>query len=231
MKSKLIYVIDDEKNICNIIRSFLVKEGFEVETFRDGRAALDQFRRRPADLLVLDIMMPDLDGYSLCSAVRQMSSVPIVFVSARDTEPDKIAGFTLGGDDYLTKPFSPLELVARIKRMFQRMEADRLHRADDKTVAIGNVRIDPDARRAEVEGRDIRLTNMEFSLLHYLAMNKNRAVGRNELLNKIWGFESEVESRATDDMIKRIRRKLSEAGADLKIETVRAFGFAIYDKR
>lgn len=231
MKSKLIYVIDDEKNICNIIRSFLVKEGFEVETFRDGRAALEQFRRRPADLLVLDIMMPDLDGYSLCSAVRQMSSVPIVFVSARDTEPDKIAGFTLGGDDYLTKPFSPLELVARIKRMFQRMEADRLHRADDKTVAIGNVRIDPDARRAEVDGRDIRLTNMEFSLLHYLAMNKNRAVGRNELLNKIWGFESEVESRATDDMIKRIRRKLSEAGADLKIETVRAFGFAIYDKR
>jgi len=202
-----------------------------VETFQDGRAALEQFRRRPADLLVLDIMLPELDGYSLCSAVRQMSSVPIVFVSARDTEPDKIAGFTLGGDDYLTKPFSPLELVARIKRMFQRMEADRLQRVNDKTVVIGNVVIDPDARRAEVEGRDIRLTNMEFSLLHYLAMNKNRAVGRNELLNKIWGFESEVESRATDDMIKRIRRKLSEAGADLKIETVRAFGFAIYDKR
>lgn len=231
MKSKLIYVIDDEKNICNIIRSFLIKEGFEVVTFQDGRTALEQFRRRPADLLVLDIMLPELDGYSLCSAVRQISGVPIVFVSARDTEPDKIAGFTLGGDDYLTKPFSPLELVARIKRMFQRMEEERLPRANDNTVVIGNVVIDPDARRAEVEGEDIRLTNMEFSLLHYLAMNKNRAVGRNELLNKIWGFESEVESRATDDMIKRIRRKLSEAGADLKIETVRAFGFAIYDKR
>ena len=231
MKSKLIYVVDDEKNICNIIQSFLVKEGCEVETFQDGRAALEQFRRRPADLLVLDIMMPGLDGYSLCSAVRQTSNVPIVFVSARDTEPDKVAGFTLGGDDYLTKPFSPLELVARIKRMFQRMELDRSHRTGAKTVFIGNVVIDPDARRAEVQGRDVRLTNMEFSLLLYLAMNKNRAVGRNELLNKIWGFESEVESRATDDMIKRIRRKLSDAGADLKIETVRAFGFAIYDKR
>ena len=231
MKGKLIYVVDDEKNICNIIQSFLVKEGFEVETFQDGRAALEQFRRRPADLLVLDIMMPGLDGYSLCSAVRQTSNVPIVFVSARDTEPDKVAGFTLGGDDYLTKPFSPLELVARIKRMFQRMELDRSHRTGAKTVFIGNVVIDPDARRAEVQGRDVRLTNMEFSLLLYLAMNKNRAVGRNELLNKIWGFESEVESRATDDMIKRIRRKLSDAGADLKIETVRAFGFAIYDKR
>jgi len=231
MKSKLIYVVDDEKNICNIIQSFLVKEGCEVETFQDGRAALEQFRRRPADLLVLDIMMPGLDGYSLCSAVRQTSNVPIVFVSARDTEPDKVAGFTLGGDDYLTKPFSPLELVARIKRMFQRMELDRSHRTGAKTVFIGNVVIDPDARRAEVQGRDVRLTNMEFSLLLYLATNINRAVGRNELLNKIWGFESEVESRATDDMIKRIRRKLSDAGADLKIETVRAFGFAIYDKR
>jgi len=231
MKTKLIYVIDDEKNICNIIQSFLIKEGFEVETFQDGRAALDHFRRRPADLLVMDIMMPGLDGYSLCSAVRQISSVPIVFVSAKDTEPDKIAGFALGGDDYLTKPFSPLELVARIKRMFQRMELDRLHRSHDNTVVIGNVAIDPDARRAEVQGRDVRLTGMEFSLLLYLAMNKNRAVGRNELLNKIWGFESEVESRATDDMIKRIRRKLSDAGAELKIETVRAFGFAIYDKR
>lgn len=113
---KLIYIADDEVNICNIIKSFLVKEGYEVETFNDGRKILEAFNKRPADMLIIDIMMPELDGFSLCSSIREKSKVPVIIVSAKDTETDKIAGLTLGSDDYLTKPFSPMELIARIKK-------------------------------------------------------------------------------------------------------------------
>lgn len=230
MEKKLIYIADDEVNICNIIKSFLIKEGFEVETFNDGRSILDAFNKKQADMLVIDIMMPEIDGYSLCSLIRQKSSVPIIIVSAKDTEPDKIAGLTLGSDDYLTKPFSPMELVARIKSVFRRIEMDKSHAGNNQIINISDITISPDTRQAEFEGKDIGLTGMEFSLLYYLAINKNRAVSRSELLDKVWGFETEVETRATDDMIKRIRKKLSDAGSTLKIETVWGFGFKIQVK-
>lgn len=230
MEKKLIYIADDEVNICNIIKSFLIKEGFEVEIFNDGRSILDAFNTKPADMLVIDIMMPEIDGYSLCSLIRQKSSVPIIIVSAKDTEPDKIAGLTLGSDDYLTKPFSPMELIARVKSIFRRIELDRAHKGNAQTIKISDVTINPDTKQAESGGKDIGLTGMEFSLLHYLAINSTRAVSRTELLDKIWGFENEVETRATDDMIKRIRKKLSDAGSVLKIGTVWGFGFRIQDK-
>jgi DNA-binding response OmpR family regulator len=105
MEKKLIYIADDEVNICNIIKSFLLNEGFEVETFKDGRSIIEAFNLKPSDMLIIDIMMPEMDGYSVCSSIRQKSSVPIIIVSAKDTDPDKIAGLTLGSDDYLTKPF------------------------------------------------------------------------------------------------------------------------------
>ena len=115
VEQKLIYIADDERNILNIISSFLEKEGYLVETFTDGQSLVEAFHRREADLLVIDIMMPGLDGYEVCTTIRQISTVPIIIVSAKDTEPDRIVGLTLGSDDYLTKPFSPLELVARVK--------------------------------------------------------------------------------------------------------------------
>jgi DNA-binding response OmpR family regulator len=227
---KLIYIADDEVNICNIIKSFLIKEGYEVETFNDGRSILDSFNEKPADMLVIDVMMPELDGFSLCSAIRQKSSVPIIIVSAKDTEPDKVAGLTLGSDDYLTKPFSPMELVARIKSIFRRIELDRSRDTQAGILTVADVEINTDLKQAEVGGKNIGLTGMEFALLHYLAENKNKAVSRSELLDKIWGFENEVETRATDDMVKRIRKKLSDSGSDLKIETVWGFGFKVEEK-
>lgn len=230
MDKKLIYIADDEINICNIIKSFLVKEGFEVETFNDGRSILEAFNARESDMLVIDIMMPEIDGYSLCSLIRQKSSVPIIIVSAKDTEPDKIAGLTLGSDDYLTKPFSPMELIARIKSIFRRIKLDKIHIENNQTIDICDVFINLDAKQIEFDGRNIGLTGMEFSLLYYLAINKNRAVSRSELLDKVWGFENDVETRATDDMIKRIRKKLLSAGSVLKIDTVWGFGFKIQDK-
>ena len=232
MDKKLIYIADDETNIRNIIKSFLIKEGFDIETFDDGSKLFEAFSKKPADMLVIDIMMPNMDGFSLCSLIRQKSSVPIIIVSAKDTEPDKIAGLTLGSDDYLTKPFSPMELIARIKSIFRRVEFDSssTNNFKPKTLKIADISIDLDLKQVQFNGIDIELTKMEFEVVQYLAINKNRAVSRSELLDKIWGFENEVETRATDDMIKRIRKKLSTAGSNLKIETVWGFGFKIQDK-
>lgn len=229
-EKKLIYIADDEINICNIIKSFLVKDGYEVEIFNNGRALLEAFNLREADMLILDIMMPEMDGYSLCLLIRQKSSVPIIFVSAKDTEPDKIAGLTLGSDDYLTKPFSPMELIARVKSIFRRIELDNSNVQYKRLINISDITIDTNTKQANFNGISIGLTGMEFSLLHYLVDNKRRAISRSELLDKIWGFENEVETRATDDMIKRIRKKLSDAGSNLKIDTVWGFGFKILDK-
>mgnify|MGYP000535899911 CR=1 FL=1 len=230
MGKKMIYIADDEINICNIIKSFLIKEGYDAETFHKSRSLLDAFNKSHADMLIIDIMMPEMDGYSLCSMIRQQSPVPIIFVSAKDTNPDKIAGLNLGGDDYLTKPFSPMELVARVKSIFRRIEMDKVNPKTDLNIALKDIIIDIDNKLVTFEGKSISFTGMEFSLLNYLALHKDRAVGRSELLDKVWGFENEVETRATDDMIKRIRKKLLDIGSTLKIETIWGFGFRIQDK-
>ena len=230
MKKNLIYIADDEVNICNIIKSFLIKEGFEVETFNDGRAIIEAFRIKEADMLIIDIMMPEVDGFSVCSAIRQKSSVPIIIVSAKDTEPDKIAGLTLGSDDYLTKPFSPMELIARIKSIFRRIELDKSNTLPSNIIHISDVLLDTDNKQALVGDKEIGLTAMEFALLLYLANNWNRPVSRSELLDKVWGFENEVETRATDDMVKRLRKKLLDVDSSLKIETVWGYGFKLLDK-
>ena len=228
--NKLIYVADDEVNICNIIKSFLLKEGFEVKAFNDGSSVLEAFNDRPADLLVLDVMMPGMDGYSLCSAIRSKSAVPIIIVSAKDTEPDRIAGLNLGSDDYLTKPFSPMELIARINSIFRRIEMDRSGTTENNITKISDISVDKKAKLVKCCDKAIPLTGMEYAFLNYLFENKNRPVSRNELLDKLWGFENEVETRATDDMMKRIRKKLTYAGSALKIETIWGFGFKISDK-
>lgn len=230
MEKKLIYIADDEINICNIIKSFLVRDGFEVEIFSDGRSLLEAFKTKEADMLILDIMMPEIDGYSLCSLIRHTSSVPIIIVSAKDTEADKIAGLKIGCDDYLTKPFSPLELIARINSIFRRIELDRTPISNKRIVTISDISLNYDTKQAIVNGNPINLTVMEISLLYYLIQNKNKAVSRSELLDKVWGFENKVETRATDDMIKRIRKKLTDAGSLLNIHTIWGFGFTIQDK-
>lgn len=155
--------------------------------------------------------------------------MPIVIVSAKDTDPDKIAGLTLESDDYLTKPFSPMELIARVKSIFRRIDLDKTTAGNNQCIDIFDIRMNPNTKQAEFNGKSIGLTGMEFNLLYYLSVNKNRAVSRSELLDKVWGFECEVETRATDDMIKRIRRKLADAGSILKIDTVWGYGFKIED--
>jgi len=230
MDKKIIYIADDEINICNIIKSFLIKDGFDVETFNDGRSILEAFNKKQADMLIIDIMMPEIDGYALCSLIRLKSCVPIIIVSAKDTEADKIAGLKLGSDDYLTKPFSPLELIARINSIFRRIDLDKTSTNSNQIVKFSDIIINFDTKQVEVNNAPLNLTVMELSLLYYLIKNKNRAISRSELLDKVWGFENKVETRATDDMIKRIRRKLSDVGSELKIDTIWGFGFTIKNK-
>lgn len=231
MAKKLIYIADDMVKIQELIKIFLVKEGYEVEAFSDGETLLKAFKKRQADMLLLDIMMPGLDGLSVCTQIRKDSNVPIIIISAKDGESDKIAGLMLGSDDYMTKPFSPIELVLRVKSIFKRMEFEKVIEDNLSIITVSDVTIYPEGRYAVCNGRDLKLTPMEFNLFKYLVKNVNKGVSREELLNKVWGFDSEVDTRATDDMIKRIRRKLVDGGASLKIDTLWGFGFMILSKQ
>ncbi|MDF2879937.1 MAG: DNA-binding response regulator [Clostridiaceae bacterium] len=230
MESKLIYIADDEINIQQLIMMFLKKEGYEVQCFSNGLDLLKAFKERPSDMLLLDVMMPDMDGLTICTEIRKYSNVPIIIISAKDGEADKIAGLMLGSDDYMTKPFSPVELVLRVKSIFRRMQFEKTSDKIENNLKISDITINFDVRNVSCNGVDIKLTPMEFNLFVYLVEHKNKGVSRDELLNKVWGFESEADTRATDDMIKRIRKKLSIADSKVKIDTLWGFGFIITDK-
>lgn len=230
MSKKLIYIADDEIKIQKLIEMFLVKEGYETITYSNGEDLLEAFKERKADMLILDIMMPGIDGLALCSELRKISNVPIIIISAKGSETDKIAGLMLGSDDYMTKPFSPVELVLRVKKIFRLIDVKTEERKDSNLLKILDVTINIDSKTVYCNGKKLKFTPIEFNLLLYLAQNLNKGVSREELLNKIWGFNSDVDTRATDDMMKRIRRKLAEADSSLKIETLWGFGFMISDE-
>ncbi len=223
---KRIYIAEDDADIRALIELFLNNEGFAVRAFATGDALLDAFLAQPADMVILDIMLPGTDGLTLCARLRQRSNVPIIIVSARDSEADRIAGITLGSDDYLTKPFSPMELTARVKALFRRLELDRGAPEPD-SLQLNNITLDTAARTAAAGGAPLDLTPTEFLLLAYLLRQGERAVSREELLKNVWKYDFEVDTRATDDVMKRLRKKLSQAGAELRIETVWGFGFRV----
>ena len=225
--AKRIYIADDEVNIRELIHSFLVKAGYEVLSFQDGDALLAAFYREPADLVVLDIMMSGTDGLQICNKLRNRCSVPIIIVSARDSELDRITGITMGSDDYLVKPFSPLELVARINSIFRRIDLDR-GQVTQTTSSYGNVSLNAATHETICDGKSINLTPTEFLLLYYLFSNCERAVSREELLKNVWQFEASADTRAADDVLKRLRKKL--AVTNVLIESVWGYGFKLKRK-
>ena len=224
--SKLIYAADDELNIRQLIQSFLEEEGYEVETFETGDALLEKFKQKPSDLVILDVMMPGTDGLSICNTIRKFSSVPILILTARDTTADYVTGITLGCDDYFTKPFSPVMLIMRVKAMFRRVELDKAIPYDEK-LEYGDIEIMPKQKVAKCKGVDLKLTITELNVLQYLMEKNGNAVSRDELLEKIWGYTSEVETRVTDDNIKRIRKKMNQQGSNVEIVTVWGYGFKL----
>lgn len=226
MEKKKIYLADDEQPIRDLIQLFLAAEDYEVQTFPDGDKLLSAFDKSPSDMVILDIMMPGTDGLVLCSEIRKRSNTLIIIVSARDSETDRIAGITLGSDDYLTKPFSPMELVTRVKALFRRMDLDRgSYRGEIYT--YGNIKVDVNKREFSVDGKPLDITPTEFALMVYLLERKDQAVSREDLLKYVWKFDFEADTRATDDVIKRLRKKLVTAEADVKIQSVWGFGFRL----
>lgn len=226
--SRLIYVADDDKNIRDLIARFLRNEGFETDVFQTGDSLLRAFSSRPADLLILDIMMPGTDGLTLCGTIREQSAVPIILVSARDSELDRISGITIGGDDYLVKPFSPVELVARVKALFRRMKLSQSG-GEASELTFGELTIQLPEHQAYLSGKKLELTPTEFSFAVYLMKNSGRAVSREELLRSVWRFETEVDTRVTDDVVKRLRKKLRDGS--VRITSVWGFGFKLEDTR
>ena len=230
---KLIYIADDEANIRELIKSFLVKENYDVLAFENGDDLFNAFIKEPSDLVILDIMMPGTDGLTVCTKIRRTSDVPIIILTARDSDVDLMTGITLGGDYYFTKPVSPMQLVMHIKSIFRRIEMDKKAPASqflnysDIEINLANKIIVNKSRNRE----ELQLTPNEFNLLVYLMENQNRAVSRDELLDKIWGFapEIEAETRVADDTVKRLRKKLT--GTNLIIDTVWGFGFRLKEKQ
>ncbi len=219
-----IYIADDEKNIRELIYGFLTNDGFEVSAFENGDDLLAEFLQNPSDMVILDIMMDGTDGLTICSQIRSKHNVPIIIVSARDSELDRITGFTLGGDDYLVKPFSPIELVARVKAIFRRVSLDQSNTAKN-LLKYGDLTLNLSTRESLLNGQKLDLTPTEFALLAYLFEHSDRAISRNELLKNVWKFDFEVDSRATDDVLKRLRKKLSKSR--VLIESVWGFGFKL----
>lgn len=228
--SKLIYIADDEDNIRKLVKTFLLNEGYIVKDFENGDLLLKEFNNKECDLAILDIMMPGSDGFEICTKLREQSTVPIIMLTARDSDIDYITGLTLGSDDYFTKPFSPMALVMRVKAIFRRIEFEKNNHQQEKeiTLKFGDIIINTKNKIVSFKENSIDLTPNEYNLLTYLFENKDKAISRDELLNKIWGYDSEVETRAADDTVKRLRKKISKT--NVLIETVWGFGFRLKEK-
>jgi DNA-binding response OmpR family regulator len=223
MAEELILVVDDEANIIDLTQLYLRQEGFRVEDAGDGEAALEKIRALAPDLVILDIMLPKLDGFEVCREVRADSDVPIIMLTARDDDIDKIVGLELGADDYLTKPFNPRELVARVKAILRR--ADRSPTAIQKTIRVGEVTIDPAGREVRVGDQRVALRAKEFDLLLALAEHQGVVLSRDQLLNLAWGYDFYGQTRTVDVHVAQLRKKLSES--DLQIETVTGVGYKL----
>lgn len=217
-------VVEDDPNIRDIVSAYLKKEQYQVTTVESAEEAWEIWKSSPPNMWILDIMLPGMDGYELCKKIRQESDVPIIIISAKDEEVDKILGLELGGDDYLTKPFSPRELVARAKRLFKRTENSANQPVTSNGVenlTAGDLSLNPEDRRVYWQGEEVEVTAKEFELLYIFIRNQNRAFSREELLVRVWGEDYFGSDRAVDDLIKRLRKKLDE----LLIETVWGFGY------
>jgi len=222
-KGRKVLVVDDEDSVRELIELYLKKEGFEVIHARDGREALRLNGQHHPDLIVLDLMLPGLDGWEVCRQIRSSHQVPIIMLTARTEEVDRIVGLELGADDYVVKPFSPRELVARVKAVLRRGTSAA---EEAETLAFLGLRIDRVQHRVEVNGEEVHLTPTEFRLLWCLASRPGRVFSRAELLDRIWGYDSESDARTVDVHIKRLRQKTQAAESQsFTISTVWGLGY------
>ena len=206
MMRKKVLVIDDEKSIRDIIGEYLTEEGFEFVEAPDGIRGLEIFRSVSPDLVILDVMMPKMDGWKVCREIRSESVTPVIMLTARGEEYDKLFGFELGADDYMVKPFSPRELIARVKAVLSRGSVNE--RKDHEIIEIEDLRIDFDARSIYLGEEHLNLTPKEYDLLSFFVKNSGRVFSREQLLNQVWGYEFVGDARTVDTHVKMLRESL-----------------------
>lgn len=220
-------MVDDEPSIVNLVAAYLKPEGFEVLTASDGPSGLKALRAFKPDLVILDIMLPGMDGLELLSRLRRESEVYVILLTAKTEEMDKLVGLSVGADDYVTKPFSPRELTARVKAALRRIQSGAASGSEMSVLSFRHVRIDPAARQVTVDDQPVELTAIEFDLLKSLAEQRGRVLSREQLLQKIWGGEYFGELRVVDVHIGHVRQKL---GRQELIATVRGVGYRFEDE-
>ena len=227
MESKKILIVEDEKAISDIIKFNLTKEGFEADTAYDGQDGLEKALSGNPDLILLDVMLPLMDGFEVCKRVRESSMVPILMLTAKEEEVDKVLGLELGADDYITKPFGMRELIARIRANIRRTDAQSSGGENGENLEkIGNLTVDMNRYEVRKEGKTLDLTLREFELLKYLAEREDRVFSREQLLEEVWGYEYYGDIRTVDVTVRRLREKLEDDSSEPKyIMTKRGVGY------
>jgi two-component system, OmpR family, response regulator RegX3 len=221
-----VMVVDDEESLLEAIRYALSREGMEVVTARDGGQAVLDFERERPDVLVLDLMLPGLSGWDVCRRVRASSQVPILMLTARDAEVDRVVGLEMGADDYVTKPFSLRELVARVRALLRRAGQTQTTAANGSVIEAAGIRLDQERHEVTVRGETVNLPLKEFELLEILMENRNRVLTRQTLIDRVWGFDYVGDTKTLDVHVKRLRARLEEDRHDPKlIVTVRGVGY------
>ncbi|MHB1651033.1 MAG: response regulator transcription factor [Desulfitobacteriaceae bacterium] len=218
-----IMIVDDEEKIRSLVRLYLQREGYEVIEAENGRAALEKFRAGGIALLIVDLMMPEIDGWRVCREIRESSNVPIIFLTARGDEFDRVLGFEVGADDYLVKPFSTRELVARVKALLRRSGGPLGKPGSD--LAYGALKINKEKHLVSVGEANVALTPREFDLLHFLARNPGRVFSREQLMETVWGYDFFGDARTVDTHVKKLREKLNDPHAKAMVATVWGVGY------
>ena len=227
MERGTILIVDDEHNIADLVELYIAREGFRVLKASNGTDALKAVEREHPRLVILDVGLPDFDGLEVCRRLRTQSQIPVIFLTARDSEIDRVLGLELGADDYLTKPFSPAELVARVKAVLRRVDGSG-GAATTEQLHVGTVAVDLARREVRIDETPIAFTTKEFDLLQFLAERPGRALSRQQILDGVWGYDWFGDARTVDVHIAQVRKKL---GASLDISTVRGVGYRLETRR
>lgn len=226
MANEKILVVDDDKNICELLRLYLVKEGYNVTMAHDGGAALTEFEKLHPDLVLLDVMMPVMDGWAVCKEIRAESDVPIIMLTAKGETADRVSGLEMGADDYIVKPLEMPEVIARVRAVFRRMAPDD---APEK-LSFDNLVIDKQAYDLVIKGKRVDAPPKEIELLYYLASSPNRVFTRAQLLDDVWGFDYFGDTRTVDVHVKRLREKLEGVSDKWELKTVWGVGYKFETK-
>lgn len=229
MSTHTILICDDNEAVHESLRRFLREENMQVVSAYDGKTALELWKKNRIDLIILDIMLPDLSGTEICREIRKESNVPILFLSARGEEIDRVLGLELGADDYVTKPFSPREVAIRVRRILARtgVQTGEESGVKDPRLTFQELSVDPQSMEVHIAGERVEMTAKEVQLLMYLMQNAQRVLNREQILEAVWGYDYFGDTRAVDAVIKRIRRKLSRYDLHFEIQTIYSVGYRL----